>query len=841
MTKIVGPSGPKNARIAIVGEAPGEREVASGKPFVGPSGRLLDALLLKAGLSRENIYITNVVKERPPANDIGHFIKFKAGFAERTSAYNSYEEDLIGELNQVDPTVIVPMGKTAFYAVSGIVCGGKDGITKRRGSVYASKKPGLKGKKVIPTVHPAYVLRGNFADSYTLIHDLIRIREQSRFEEVRSTERSLLIPKAFDEAVDFFYHCISAESVGFDIEVVNEEVFCFALGLSSKEVMTFPLVTEEGADYWTPEQERVLWENLAFLLNKGPQLVLQNCMFDLTFMLRKMGMATRWERADGTTRIHDTMIAQAILTPDLPKGLDYIASIYTNEPYYKDEGKTHSKFGADWEQFLLYNAKDVAVTMEAFDGLKRDLEYQKNWPTYLKRMALLPALTFIQEHGIRLDRPAMERYHGEVVEELATMEREAQQVVADARMSLVHGASDIKTIDGIGNGINIRSPKQLANFFYKELGNKPYVDKGTGKPTTNQIALEKLTVKEVPAAKLVADHRLLDKQRGTYLEVELDEDKRLRGSMNPVGTSEGRISSSTSIFGTGTNMQNQPKFMKRFMLADPGFALYEVDLSMAENRLVALLSGDEAMLGAFQRNEDLHCLTASEIFDCKPSEVSREKGSSGHGTMSQRDEGKRANHGFNYDLGYKTFALKNRMKEAPAKKIHAAYHRIYWGLRPWHASIQKQLWSGRTLTNLFGRRRWFQGSLSGDTFRQAYAFIPASTVGDHTLNVVEEIYRDQETFGDVRLVNTVHDSIWFQIPLSRSWSYHVSVLNKIKSLLSVPFRFEDRWLSIPIDAHVGDSMGSLVEFDPKDKDPFALLSAWKQSELPQARKGPVSA
>lgn len=138
--------GPLDADIVLVGEAPGAREVEQGEPFVGPSGAQLERTLETLGIERDDLYITNLVKVRPPENRTPH----KAEIA-------AWRPLLDAELERVDPSVIVTLGTTATRALLDT----DDGITDLHG------RPFDRGERVvIPVYHPAAVLydRDKLAD-----------------------------------------------------------------------------------------------------------------------------------------------------------------------------------------------------------------------------------------------------------------------------------------------------------------------------------------------------------------------------------------------------------------------------------------------------------------------------------------------------------------------------------------------------------------------------------------------------------------------------------------------------------------------------------------------------
>jgi DNA polymerase-1 len=283
--------------------------------------------------------------------------------------------------------------------------------------------------------------------------------------------------------------------------------------------------------------------------------------------------------------------------------------------------------------------------------------------------------------------------------------------------------------------------------------------------------------------------------QGTYYEMKLDPDNRLRCSFNPVGTAQGRISSSKTIRGTGANLQNQPWQMNALMMADPGHILVNQDLGQAENRVVAFVSGEHKMMKAFEEGIDIHTQTASMIYEVPPEDI----------TKDQRDWGKRANHGLNYDLGYRSFALYYQITEKEAKHIVERYHHIYKGVREWHATVREELSrNNKTLINCFNRKRTFLDRWGHDLFKVAYSYIPQSTIAElmNTYGVCF-LYERQDLFPEVQFLNTIHDSIRYQIPLEVGTHRIVEIIGKVKKSLEHELEWRGKTFSIPVDTEMG--------------------------------------
>lgn len=775
-------SGPPDAKIMIIGESWGSNEAGAfartGRhtPFCGMAGELMDKLLHAAGIMRSSVYVTNVIREQPPGNDASCFIKFGPSGPAYTAEYKAYERYLYNEIESVRPNVLVPTGNIALYALTG-----KTAITKRRGSILESTIGGHTFK-VIPTIHPAAALR-QYIWTHFIAFDFKRIKEESSFPEVRLPVRKLHIRPSYLDAINYMKNIKNI--VGFDIEVVNEEVSCFSLAPDPFDAMSIPL-RERGNDYYTLDQEAQIWLTLAGILQDPSVLKIgQNIVFDATFVFRKLGLRVE--------PVADTMVACATAYPDFPKGLDFITSIWTREPYYKDEGKKWFKFGGSDDTFWQYNAKDSAVCFEAMPKLMEELERQGNGDTYARQTGIIQPLVYMQERGIRVDTKGMQDASKEAEERLSALESELHSVC--------------------GYALNANSPKQLANHFYVKKGIKPYVNRKTGGVSTDRDALKRLARKGLREATIMLESRKLSKLKGTYYDMQLDTDGRLRCAFNPVGTRTGRLSSSQTIFGTGGNMQNLPPQMLRFLLADEGCLIYNFDLSQAENRIVAYVSPEPAMIAAFERGVDIHSQTGSMLSGLAPDVVRQQdkdgtKCAVGGADFTWRFWGKKCNHSLNYDLGYKSFAIVTELTERDSKLLVERYHHVYPGVRQYHAWIRAKLGKDRTLENCMGRRRVFLDRWGDDLFKEAYAFIPQSTVADiindRGLNY---IYYNQSTFRPVDLLNQVHDSIVFQMNYHIfSWAQQAEVILRLQDSLQSPIRWRGTEFVIPADINAGFSL-----------------------------------
>lgn len=788
VSTFIPPRGEPNANYVLVGEAPGMKEAKERRCFVGAPGDLLFELLQKAGIISHECYLTKVIKTYDKRID--QYIIIKGGKAKTSEDWFKHVELLKHELSKTSGTILA-IGNVALFALTG-----RMGITKWRGSVVESTL--LPGRMVLPIISPATILppANQHLNKILIQFDLNRLRELGEGKFQPSGYRKIIRP-SFDQCMEYLNECIKlgleGYTIDYDIEVKNEQVSCVSFAHNPIEAISIPFVAEDG-DYFTIDQEYAVWLKVAQIL-QSPKINKrgQNITFDAHFLLRNNSIIAH--------NMDDTMIAQRTLMSEFKAGLDFITSIWTTHPYYKDEGKRYFE-GGNWPRLWAYNATDSLICAEAFPKQMQDLIKQNNVEAYNRQKQVIEPLVYMMERGILVDIEGIKLEYKRLQDDIGDLER---QLNAHA-----------------GETLNAQSPKQLCNYFYGRLGHAAYKNRKTKKETTDNDAMKRLVRKGVKEAVLVQKIRKANKIASTYLNPEkFDSDNRVRCSYNPVGTRYSRLSSSENIFGTGMNMQNWPHSILKYLKADPGYLVYNFDLAQAENRIVAYLGRVVQMIQAFEEGHDVHALTAGLILGKPASEISDEEGSCvlGNGTYSERFWGKKGNHGLNYDFGYKMFSFMYEIPEKDGRFIVDRYHLAYPGVRQsFHAGVKRDLRETRTLTNLLGRKTVFLGALDDETFKAAYSCIPQGTVGD----IINEkglnyIYYNQHIFSAVELLIQVHDSLGFQIPLSVPWDETAEMLLLIKRSLEVPLKVHEYDFIIPADLNYGFTLDKDSEIELKDK------------------------
>ncbi len=536
--------GSPSAKLIVLGQAPGRTEIRYKKPLVGPSGDVFRDCIHNAKIARGELYILNVWEDEVFTDAKGSiFTKHGGGCVWTKKGFTEYglelAEPTLQRIRRSGANCILALGQQALE-----LCSGKaEGIMKWRGSILRGLER-VGSKKVVGTVHPAATLHGVYLWRYLIISDAKRAREESERNELILPVRDILIEPDFKQVMRWIKRCRDEKLVATDLEVVNHQISCFSLSPNPHEAIVVPLTCEYG-DYWDEEHECDIWKAYADLMHDpAVQKVNQNLLgFDAPFLMKQMRIHTRG-------CMDDPMIAQSVLYPEFNKGLDFIASVHTREPYWKDEGKMWKNEGGDFPTFWRYNGKDSCVALEAWYVLEQELRQRDMRTTYQMTVDMAQPLLFMSMYGLQVDREKLEQTKSDIQKEI-----EAQEAALET-------AADFP--------FNPGSSTQCAKYFYDHKGIKPYKN-AQGGITCDDKAMSRIYRKtNLPEAKLVQEIRGLRKLKTSYLEVETDEDDRIRCSWNLRGTWTGRLSSSKTIFGTGMNLQNLSPRFKDFIVEDGG-------------------------------------------------------------------------------------------------------------------------------------------------------------------------------------------------------------------------------------------------------------------------------
>ena len=460
------------------------------------------------------------------------------------------------------------------------------------------------------------------------------------------------------------------------------------------------------------------------------------------------------------------------------------------------------------ETAWIYNGLDCCVTANIFSVLTEQLENNPEnvKETYKTALAKNAPIMEMALRGTKINEMARQETILELTKTLNMLEAKFQR--------LCEGV--------VGGPINYNSPTQVKGLFYTSLGLKEIRKrntKGVFMPTVNEEALEQLQkyLNARPFCKFILMLRDIKKQI-SFLKTEVDKDGRMRTFYNIAGTNTGRLSSSMSDFGTGTNLQNVNRSLRYPFEADAGMYMVNIDLEQADGRNVGAICWDlfvddhgPEFAGSYLdacESGDLHTAVCRMVWpeldwpDDQESWKDFCDGLIAHGQDSYRQLSKKGGHGTNY---YGTPRTMAKHLHTNAKVIEN-FQNLYFGAFPcipkWHDLTINQVKEKGVITTLFGRRRTFFGRANdATTHRQAIAYAPQSMTGEQIDRALLAVWRK---YPQVQLLNQVHDSILLQLPFSEATELIPKVLETMKIELTLK---QGRKFFVPLDAAGGWNWG----------------------------------
>jgi uracil-DNA glycosylase family 4 len=782
--------GPKNPDLMFVGEAPGRSENFLGYPFVErdgeySAGSLLNSILREIGINRRDVYITNVVKYQPPENKLRRLEEIGIKIEDQVA-------QLWDEINAIKPNCIVTMGNLALKAVFGKGNGYK-GIMQWRGSYLPTAQMDYKG---VATIHPAALLhrdgeleddrfedrrkKGSLTYSYrhVLKLDLLKAKRESNSKLYDPPQRVLEIARDHVALQRFLEQYSNKSIVSVDIEVRQAVPFCISLAFNDWHAISVPILDCFGWQGQEGPSESVRAEMLCILaqfLDSGISVIGQNFKFDQRQLARLCGIRIKHFYCDTSLLAHS-------LHPEFPKSLAFTTSIYTREPYYKDEGKEFNPARDKIEKYLQYNARDAAVTFEVFTAMMRDAcnKQVKGFPNWRDdfvlghQMALHNFYYDLEDVGFRVDR------------------RRQSELYDLYSQRIIDAEEELDTIAGWHVNVNAKA-KGPSKLVYQQLGFP--LRTGTSEEVLFSL-IANHTHKRPPSHKraleLILYIRKLRLNRKKVFGAKPDYDGRMRTVYTITGTETGRSSTKVLKPPVRPEILGMPFHVitkhgeigvegREFLIPDDGYVLVETDMSQAEARIVALLGLDHKLLRMFENKEDIHSITAGWIFNVPLSEVSKEL----------RFIGKTVRHAGHYDMrehrlteivntDAKKYGINIAISQYKAGIILNKFHRFSPNIREvFHESVQRALReNNRQLTNPFGRIRQFFNRWGRELFKEAYTQIPQSTVPDQLRGAGIRAKRRFTREGvDARFVVEAHDAL-VGLVLKRDVDAYKSILHE---------------------------------------------------------------
>ena len=439
------------------------------------------------------------------------------------------------------------------------------------------------------------------------------------------------------------------------------------------------LMENQDAPAITLTSDEALASLKPILEDPGKGKIGHNIKYDL-IVLHRAGITLQGVRMD-------TMIASYLTDPSrLRHNLDELSLLLLNHktiPISDLIGKGAKAISFDQvpiEQAAEYACEDADMSLRLAEFFQPQLtEYGLDALLNEIEVPLLRVLAKMEMHGIKID-----------VKQFEALQRELE-------LGLKKLESDIHKL--AGEPFNINSPKQLQVILYDKLGLKP-VRKNKSGFSTDVDTLEALAP-EHPLPRAVLEYRSLEKLRGTYVEalpkLVHPETGRIHTSFNQAVAATGRLSSSNP------NLQNIPartelgrRIRQGFVASRPTTRLIAADYSQIELRILAHLSGDEALCAAFEAGADIHRETAARIFRVAPDGV----------TPDMRRQAKAVNFGVLYGMGDFSLARNIGLTRDEAKQFINQYFETYPGVADWLEKVKEQTRRDGFITTLMNRRRY---------------------------------------------------------------------------------------------------------------------------------------
>lgn len=797
-------------KIMIVGEAPGMNEDKRGVPFIGESGRILRGLLQKHGLA-DQVYITNVVKCRPPKN--------RTPTAQEIKACRPYLEQ---ELEELRPDYVVTAGvpatKTFFR--------GKAKINQFHGEVIENPKVSYVG---MPIFHPAYTLRDpsklpGLQDDIGRLARLIDggLRDDTvTWTLVRKGNLDTFI-REFEEASEFAFDCETSSLFSFDPDgyitaiaiALPERTWCIP-GFMAPQYQKF-----SHSPFAHGDALKKLMQLLFFIAHRDKKRVYgQGAKFDNKWLRNQCG---------GSFRLtFDVMLAHHVLDENLAHDLtSMVRADLDNEPEYDiplawKQGK-HNKPGENYK----YCAKDATYTLRLGKLYEERLRAQPELHRLYWKLVMpgARAMERAEMVGLTVDPDERKEVGLQLLSKKITLENEMNEE--------------------LGYEINWNSPAQIAEALYEDLGLPCKIFTPKKQKSTSEEALFHLKGKH-RVVDLLLKWREADKFFNTYIK----------------GWEQYRIGNQYyfdfKLHGTKTGRYSSPLhpiprdgIIRNLFTAPEGWTFCSLDLATAEMRVAAHLSKDPAMTEVFQLGEDIHWRTVIETLSVgttgeyadlvrptaaalkshvlnRPIDPASITYSDALDIMLRAGVkqctsinpkwyecrvlmGKAVNFGFLYGMHERKFIEQARKDYgweplmSEAKNSRRAYFSLYSRLDLWHKRVKKLARSNGYVRCLTGRLRRLPGiqakdhKVRAEAERQGINSGVQSLIGDYKLMVLVEI---DETFprNKVKICGEHHDSVLTLIkneyidecvPVMLKIAEHPKLLDTFKIKLNVPMEGE---------------------------------------------------
>jgi len=824
--------GPKTSKIVFVGVCPGNDECITKRPFTGDAGKMLNACLQKAGIDRKDVYITNLVKCRPPRvqKSLNKW-EDRAPLAKEIKACRPYLEE---EIKKIKPNVIVPLGNVVCKALIG-----KTNITNIHGAPFWSE--GFNAT-CIPIYHPSYLVRKSdnqgLKDREKFVEDLKFIKQSAQTEQYEKKEKketNYIICDTLQKANKLLKRLNEVDEFVYDIETTglkadDSRVLCISFSWKEATACVLPIWDWQKGDAWSQEDLAYIKLKLKLIMeNPKTKKIGQNISFDVFFLNKKW----HW---DIKGVYFDTMFGHYLLDPG-KKGsqqLSDLAWIYTDMGGYDDALKEDRKLGFEntpCEELYQYGAGDSDCEFRIYQILKKKLEPGQ---LHVLTNIMVPLSIIIAEmvyNGVQIDVEYLDKLTKEYAQRIEKQEkaiyklkdvkdfsdkfidRQKVEILKKYKKSkiLPKKYTQKAYLEKNIKPLNFNSTKQLRELIFDHLGlTSVKKTKQTQEPSTDEASLELLKGEHEFLDNLL-ELRYLRKIYSTYLKPikeKLDKNGRLHTDYMLSRTATGRLASKN------INLQNIPKkkdgkLIRDYFVASPNHILIKADLSQIEYRILAHFVNDRKQIADIESGLDIHVEVASNVYKIKEVDV----------TDAQRDNSEAVTFGLPYGRSAASLAEEYGMSPMEAAEFIRAFFNRYPKVKLW---IDKMIEVARKkgyVKNYFGRKRYLpkindaDNYVRGEEERKVVSTCVQGTASDilsiYTINIANRL---KEMKSKAKLVLSIHDEIDLDVPEEET--------DSIMAMLKIEMQRPLEGIRVPIEAKMklGKRWGSLKKEEDYEED-----------------------
>jgi uracil-DNA glycosylase family 4 len=802
--------------VFFIADSPHGEDLRTEYALTGFTGNLLKEFLKEQSIHLDDHYRTCLIKEELPKGSSED--KEQTIIKELTQKYSPI---LIDEINTLKPNLLVTLGELSFNYFTGF-----NNIRKFRGSVlpvsggFQIEKANT---KVLPILGPYPYLNQEYRLRVISRIDFGKIPKHMYDTPLPDNLYNIWVARSSSALRTFFERhyqkTLAADGfLVFDIETYFQIPICISFCFDGFESVTVPLV-DPSIDI---DHRVLMMELVAKMLASPIPKVNQNIKYDWRIM-------ERWGFQVNNI-VGDTMLAASTLYCEFPKNLGFLTSIYTDLPYFKDEGKEFDPEKSKRDRYYLYNAKDSLATSQIYNQQREEVkELGTEW-VYNQMIKIMPIYKRKEDRGIRIDKEQQERL-------LIKYE------------SLFH-IECLKCRRLLNcDYFNPLSPKQCKNAIFEELGYSKVRGMKTSKdgtPSTDEESLDLLSIygeaKRAPSTgPLVLSaiigarklHKVIE-----ILELPLHPDERFRSETNLAGTETGRTSEGEttdqllyldekkkiSITNLGHSLQTIGKHgfmiegitygkdLRSMYVPSHGYIFVECDLSGAEARVDRVLSGVFDM-EVFD-NPGIHKLTGSWVYNCKPEEIKKNILVDG---VDRYHMSKTVRHAGERNMGYDRLMMMTQRPQSECKRILDTFHRFQPEIKEvFHKDIIRALDSpAHCLVAPNGRRRDFFDRIDKHTYNEGISQLPQAIVSDQTkFHGIGKTFEDIKIYRWAHLLVEAHDGALAEVKIGRELEFGKLYKSNIESV-GIDFRQctlkRDYVLTIPCEISVGTDWFNMRE------------------------------